>query len=280
MGVAVRQLHYAANDVRSRYDAPRFQPRIVRLPARAPQRAAGVSWMVVCAGVLALGGVFLLGALTGAVLWFTYDMHAVTMAVAEPVSVPVTEPSAAIVIVAPPTMKPVTEVSVEMPEIVEPVVPDLSVTAGSLMPPPVDDPLIAAVAEKMAMSVPASVPVPVPREAGRTRIVFHDAVDEEKPGDDPQALADQAQALARRGETERAIRLLDRAVRDAPDEISHRLSLAILYDRAGHRAEALMLYRQVLAAWGAAEDLSGMPASMPAILRRAEYLEELLKKQQ
>ncbi|MDX2028080.1 MAG: tetratricopeptide repeat protein, partial [Alphaproteobacteria bacterium] len=89
------------------------------------------------------------------------------------------------------------------------------------------------------------------------------------------ALADRGQKLAQEGRAAEAIASFDRAIREAPDNLSYRLNLAILYDREGHYPEALALYREVLTAWESTDDLSAMPPSLPAILRRAEYLAQI-----
>jgi len=88
------------------------------------------------------------------------------------------------------------------------------------------------------------------------------------PHDDV-AAANLAHILAQQQRNEEAIAYMDRAARAVPENINHRLDLAALYDRAGHKAEALTLYRQVLAA-AERDDVAALPLAQ--IRQRAAYL--------
>jgi tetratricopeptide (TPR) repeat protein len=84
------------------------------------------------------------------------------------------------------------------------------------------------------------------------------------------AEANLSRLLARAGQNDAAITALDHAVRDAPGDLKLRLSLAALYDKSGHPADALMLYRQVLEA-AERNGVDNLP--LDGIRRRVAYLD-------
>lgn len=89
------------------------------------------------------------------------------------------------------------------------------------------------------------------------------------PHDDV-AEANLAHMLTKTGQNEEAITLLDRAAHDATDNLTYRLELAESYDRNDHRAEALMLYRQVV---DASEREESIDLPLATIRQRINYLE-------
>ncbi|MDX2027756.1 MAG: hypothetical protein SFW62_03880, partial [Alphaproteobacteria bacterium] len=251
MGAAIRQFHIAANDVRPFDNVPRFQPRIVRLHAAAPRRRPEFSWITLLAGALALCGIFMLGGLTGMVLWFTYDAHDNARATVRLASAPVAATAMMpIVTMAPPVIAPVSRVTVDMPT--APAAPDIALPAESLAPPPAagsvtvkaDDAAVAAIVEKIAASDGANIDqieLRLPPLGGRREnlslrskslvfadggstphptlpprgegyiIIFHDAPEEGSPVEDADALADRGQKLAQEGRAAEAIASFDRA---------------------------------------------------------------------
>lgn len=78
-----------------------------------------------------------------------------------------------------------------------------------------------------------------------------------------------ARLLAKLGQIDNAIVEQNHAAQDEPNSLPYRLDLAALYDRGGHTAEALMLYRQLVAAAGQ-EDAPLLPLAM--IQNRIDYL--------
>jgi len=82
-----------------------------------------------------------------------------------------------------------------------------------------------------------------------------------------------AKLLMRRGYYEQAFAHLSRATQIAPDNLSYRLDLATLYDRAGHTEAAIAQYRQVMHAYAEREEGGYAQASYYALHRRIEFLE-------
>ena len=66
-----------------------------------------------------------------------------------------------------------------------------------------------------------------------------------------------------------AIVELDTAAHQAPNDLSYRLDLAILYDHAGYAPQAVELYKQVL------QSGTSLPISSQTLEQRVEYLESL-----
>ncbi len=84
-----------------------------------------------------------------------------------------------------------------------------------------------------------------------------------------------AEALATQGDMGIAISPAHKAAQMQPNNILYRLDLAIMYDRAGRRAEAAGLYRQVLRAYDMMDArATALPASLADIRQRADYLEQ------
>ncbi len=90
---------------------------------------------------------------------------------------------------------------------------------------------------------------------------------------DAAAQAALAKLEARRGYYEKAYNHLNNAIKIQPDNILYRLDLAVLYDRAGYRADAATLYRQVLRAAMNEDDPTHLSISLPTIRQRLAYLE-------
>jgi tetratricopeptide (TPR) repeat protein len=92
------------------------------------------------------------------------------------------------------------------------------------------------------------------------------------PGDAPAQVA-LAKLLAHRGYFDKAFAHLNSAIKSAPNNISYRLALAVLYDSAGYPNDAVLLYRQVLRAAMNEDDPSQLPLSLNAVRQRMTYLE-------
>ena len=73
----------------------------------------------------------------------------------------------------------------------------------------------------------------------------------------------------RQGDFHNAIVELDTAAHQAPNDLSYRLDLAILYDHAGYAPQAVELYKQVL------QSGTSLPISSQTLEQRVEYLESL-----
>jgi thioredoxin-like negative regulator of GroEL len=91
------------------------------------------------------------------------------------------------------------------------------------------------------------------------------------PNDAPTHVA-LARLLIRRGYYEQAAKELQRATQIAPNNLGYRLDIAILYDKAGHAADAVTLYQQVMRAAADQEEDGHLPLSTTAIRQRIAYL--------
>ncbi len=86
-----------------------------------------------------------------------------------------------------------------------------------------------------------------------------------------------ARTLVRQNDIAGALPHAERAARLAPENVLYRLGLAVIEDRLGKSSEAIALYRQVLRAYAATDELpSSASLSLDGIRHRVDYLETLM----